>query len=46
VVDPERLDLDDHMASLGLGLRDVLVDEAVQPAEFLENDSTHDNSPI
>src|SRR5262245_46196623 len=41
VVEPERLDLNDDMSSLRLGLRDVLVDEAVQPTEFLENDGAH-----
>jgi hypothetical protein len=34
------------MARLGLRLRNVLVDEAVQPTEFLENDGTHGGSPF
>ena len=46
VVDPNALIWMTTWPVLGLGLRDVLVDEAVQPAEFLENDGTHDNSPI
>jgi hypothetical protein len=45
MVDPERLDLDDDVTGLGLRLRDVLVDQAVQPAELLENDGTHDEPP-
>jgi hypothetical protein len=46
MVKPERLDLDDHMAGLGLRLRNILVNQAVEPAEFLENDGTHDDSPF
>ena len=42
VVDAERLDLDNYMTCLGLRCWDVLVDQAVKAAEFLENDSTHD----
>ena len=42
VVDAERLDLDDHVAVLGFRLRDLLVDEAVRPAEFFQNDGAHD----
>ena len=34
VVDPERLDLDHHVAGFRLRLRDVLVDKAVQPTDF------------
>ena len=41
VVDAERLDLDDHVAGLGLRLRQFLVDEAVESAELLENDGAH-----
>src|SRR5262249_35101636 len=46
MVDPERLDLDDDMAGLGLRLRNVLVNQAVKPTEFLENDGAHDDSPL
>lgn len=41
VIDAERLDLDDHFAALGQRLRNIGVDEAVQPAEPLEDDGTH-----
>jgi hypothetical protein len=41
VIDAECLDLDEHVARLGFGLRNVSVDEIVQTAEFFENDGTH-----
>jgi hypothetical protein len=34
MVDAESLDLDDDMAGLGLRLRQVLVNQAVQPTEL------------
>src|SRR5262245_30425500 len=43
VVDAEGLDMDDHMAILGLRLRNILVDKAVRTAEFLDNDGAHDD---
>ena len=46
VVDAERLDLDDDMAGLRLRLGDVLVNEAVEPAELLDDDGTHLGPPI
>jgi hypothetical protein len=46
VVDAKGFDPDNDVAGHGLGLGDVLVDEAVLAAEFLENDGTHDDSPI
>src|SRR5262249_48775494 len=46
MVDSKGLDLDDDVTCLGFRLRDVLVDQAVQPAELLENDGTHSDSPI
>jgi hypothetical protein len=45
VVEPERLDLNDDVTGFRLRLRDVLVDQAVQPAEFLENDARMMNAP-
>jgi hypothetical protein len=41
MVDAKGLDLNDNITGLWLGFRDVLVDEAVEAAEFLENDGTH-----
>jgi hypothetical protein len=45
MVDPERLDLDDDMTGLRLGLGYLLVNQAVQSAEFLKNDGPHSASP-
>src|SRR5215472_2454652 len=45
VVDAKRLDLDDDMSGFGLGLGNVLVDQAVEAAEFLRHDRAHGNSP-
>src|SRR5260221_9774868 len=42
MVDAEGLDLNDHMAGLGLRLGNVLVNQAVEAAEFLQNDRAHD----
>jgi hypothetical protein len=38
-------DLDDDVARLRLWLWNVLVDQAVEPTEFIENDRTHSGSP-
>src|SRR5262249_32796174 len=46
VVQSKRLDLDEHMSGLGLGLGNVLVDQAVESPEFLQNDRTHHSSPF
>ena len=45
VVDAERLHLDDDMAGLGLGIGNVLVDQAVEASELLQDDGTHGGSP-
>src|SRR5262249_55589441 len=45
MIKPERLDLDDDMTRSRLGLGNVLVDQAVEPAEFLEDDGLHGYSP-
>jgi len=45
VVNAECLDFDYDMARQGFGLRQVLVDQAVRSAEFLDNNGTHDDSP-
>jgi len=34
MVDTERLDLDDDVAGFGLGVRDFLVNEAVEASEL------------
>lgn len=45
VVDAERLDLDDNVPGFRLRLWNVLVDQAVEPTEFIENDRAHSGSP-
>jgi hypothetical protein len=45
VVDAKRLDFDDDVPRFGLGLRNVLVNQAVEAAEFLQYDRAHDDSP-
>jgi len=41
VVDTECLDLDDDLPGDGLRLWQLLVDEAVRPAELLDDDRAH-----
>ena len=45
VVDAKRLDFDDDVPRFGLGLRNVLVNQAIEAAEFLQHDRAHANSP-
>src|SRR5262249_46485062 len=46
VIDAECHDFDDDMTGLGLGFWKLRVDETVRPAEFLDDDGTHDISPV
>src|SRR5262249_23719999 len=45
VVEAERLDLDDDMTGQRLGLRQVLVEQAVRSTELPDDDGTHRDSP-
>jgi hypothetical protein len=44
MVDAKGLDLNDNVICLRLWFGDVVVNEAVEAAEFFENNSAHDNS--
>jgi hypothetical protein len=45
VVDAERLDLDDDVTRLRLRVGNLLVNEAVEASELLQDDCAHDGSP-
>src|SRR5258706_299148 len=45
VVDTERLDFNDDIASLGLRLRQLFVNKVLRAAEFLDDNGTHGVSP-
>src|SRR5215471_3156072 len=45
VVEAERLDLDDDVAGLGLGIWNLLVRKGVEASELLQDDCTHGVPP-
>jgi hypothetical protein len=45
VVEAERLDFDDDLTGQRLGLRQVLVDQAIRSTESLDDNGTHHDAP-